>query len=231
MPDRSPTPSRGREAEARRNDKRILEVALEVFAADRRAPMTAVADRAGVGQASLYRRYPNKAALLTEVCRSGMTRIRDAALAALESPGAPWEALVGFLRWYLASGTPRLGALLGSFVPEPELFELAHEANEAMQALVERTAEAGELREDVTGADLTLIVTQISGLTAADVERTAALRARYLALAVQGLALRTAPELPGPAPTTAELEAPWREQGRDRRGPGPRAVEPPTSAP
>jgi AcrR family transcriptional regulator len=205
---------RGRQAEARRNDERIMEAALEVFTADQRAPMSAVAERAGVGQASLYRRYPSKHALLSRVCEQGMSRMREAALAAIVSSGDPWDALTGFLRWYLESGTPRLAGLLGAFDPEEHLFDLAHETNEAMQALVERTANAGRLREDITGADLTLIVTQISTLETADAERTAALRDRYLTLVLQGLALTDAAELPGPAPDAAELEQPWREQQR-----------------
>jgi AcrR family transcriptional regulator len=202
---------RGRQAEARRNDERILEAALEVFSADQRAPMSAVAERARVGQASLYRRYPSRHALPSRVCDRGMTQMRDAARAALRTPGDPWDAFSGFLRWYLESGTSRLAGLLGAFAPEAHLFDLAHETNEAMQALVERTAKAGRLREDITGADLTLIVTQIGTVQAADAERAAALRDRYLTLALEGLALRAAPELPGPAPDAAELEEPWRD--------------------
>lgn len=214
MPASGSTPLPGRQAEARRNDERILQAALEVFTEDVRAPTTAVAARAHVGQASLYRRYRSKDALLARVCEHGMTHMRDAALAALRSPDDPWQALSGFLRWYLESGTPRLARLLGSFTPPEELFQLARDTNEAIQALVERTAAAGRLRDDVTGADLTLIATQISTLEAADPARTTALRDRYLTLALHGLALRDAPQLPGPPPTPAELEQPWRDHQR-----------------
>ena len=206
---------RGRQAEARRNDERLLEAALEVFGADQRAPMSAVAERAGVGQASLYRRYPSKQALLARVCRRGMSSLRDAALAALEDSREPWDAFSSFLRWYVESGTPRLAGLLGSFVPEEDLFQLARESNEAIQALVERTVAAGSLRRDVTGADLTLLVTQISALEASPPERTSALRNRYLTLVLQSLALRDAHELPGPAPDAVELEQPWRDLQAD----------------
>lgn len=202
-------PPRGREAEARRNDARIVAAALDVFAEDAAATMSAVARRAGVGQASLYRRYPSKETLLTEVCRRGMTTMGDAARAALDDPD-PGTALAGFLHWLVDSGTLRLSSLLGSFTPPEQLFMLAREANEALHALVGRAADAGAVRDDITGADLTLIATQIGGLNVGDAERTRALRRRYLTLALQGLALTGTAGLPGPAPDASELEAPWR---------------------
>jgi AcrR family transcriptional regulator len=205
-----PESLRGRQAEARRNDARIVAAALDVFAADVAAPMSAVARRAGVGQASLYRRYPSKDTLLAEVSERGMASIGEAARAALaeDDPGA---ALAGFLRWYIDSGTLRLSGLLGAFTPPERLYTLAHDVNLAMQALVDRARAAEAVRPEVTGADLTLIARQIGALDTGDADRTQVLRQRYLTLALQGLALTGAQPLPGPAPDADELEAPWRE--------------------
>lgn len=203
---------RGRQAEALRNDERVLEAAREVLTAHPRAPMSAVAAHAGVGQASLYRRYRSREELLAQVCVSGMGRMRDAALEALERDDDPWDALSGFLDWYLDSGTPQLAALVGSFRPAEELFVLARETNEAMQALVDRAARAGALRDDVGAADLTLLVTMLSGLRHGSAARGAELRVRYLALIKQALTLRDAEVLPGPAPRSEELVRPWRRQ-------------------
>lgn len=217
---------RGRQSEARRNDARIVEAALAVFAADDAAPMSAVARAAGVGQGTLYRRYANKEVLLAEVCRRGLADIAEAVRAALATP-EPWPALVGFLDWYAESGTLRMSALLGSFDPPDDLFERAHQANLDMQRLVDRTTATGALRADVTGADLTLLATQLGALTVPDPDRARQLRRRYLALAAQALALTDAAPLPGPAPDADELEAPWRHHGRGplltpRRSPGRR---------
>ena len=54
----------GRQAEAARNDQRILEAARAVSLADPGAPVSAVAERAGVGIGGLYRRYRSKEDLL-----------------------------------------------------------------------------------------------------------------------------------------------------------------------
>jgi AcrR family transcriptional regulator len=169
--------------------------------------MSAVAHRAGVGQASLYRRYPSKEALLARVCRNGMERMQRAALSALESPDDLWEALSRFLYWYLESGTPRLAGLLGSFTPAEDLFELARDTNQAIAALVERNVCAGRLRSDVTGADLTLIVTELSRLTAPDPDRAPVLRRRYLTLLLDGMAQLDRPSSPDPLPTPKSSSA------------------------
>ena len=62
---------RGRQAEAERNNVRILEAAREVFIANPAAPISQVALRAGVGIAALYHRYPSKNALLAQLCLDG----------------------------------------------------------------------------------------------------------------------------------------------------------------
>lgn len=214
MPRASEARLRGRQAEARRNDRRILEAALAVFSSDPEAPMSAIARRAEVGQASLYRRYPSKEMLLTRVCERGMARMRQAAMSARESSADPLDALAGFLHWYMDSGTPQLSSLLGSFVPSEDLFRLARETNQAIQALVDDGIAAGLIRADISGADLTLLVTQLAKLEAEDSERATALRKRYLTLILQALAAVNAPALPAAAPDADEIERPWRVANR-----------------
>ena len=65
-------PLRGRQAEAARNDAAILEAARAVFLRDSSAPMSAVAARAGVGVAGLYRRFAGKDELLRSLCGDGL---------------------------------------------------------------------------------------------------------------------------------------------------------------
>jgi len=64
-------PLRGRQAQAAQNDGLILQAAREVFLADPTAPISAVAERAGVGIGALYHRYAGKEDLLRTLCRNG----------------------------------------------------------------------------------------------------------------------------------------------------------------
>ena len=64
----------GRQAQAARNDEVILAAARAVFVADPSAPISAVAERAGVGISALYRRYASKEELLRKLCSDGLAR-------------------------------------------------------------------------------------------------------------------------------------------------------------
>ena len=75
----------GRQAEAARNDQRILDSARAVFVADPGAPITAVARHAGVGISALYTRYGSKEELLRTLCTDGLVIVID-------ETEAPWTA-------------------------------------------------------------------------------------------------------------------------------------------
>src|SRR5438477_29186 len=68
---RKPARPSGRQAQAAHNDALILHAAREVFLADPVAPISAVAERAGVGIGALYHRYAGKEDLLRTLCRNG----------------------------------------------------------------------------------------------------------------------------------------------------------------
>src|SRR3954465_8990190 len=94
----APTPGLpGRRGQAARNDTLILDAARDVFIEDPKAPISAVAERAGVGISALYRRYAGKEDLLRTLCHDGLRRfIAEAEDAATITD--PWTALTTFLR-------------------------------------------------------------------------------------------------------------------------------------
>src|SRR5258706_7946305 len=87
----------GRKGQAVRNDGVILAAARDVFLEDPKAPIAAVAERAGVGISALYRRYAGKEDLLRKLCHDGLRRFIQEAEDADATVSDGWEALRMFL--------------------------------------------------------------------------------------------------------------------------------------
>src|SRR5687768_7910181 len=139
----------GRRGQAARNDEVILAAARDVFLADPKAPISAVADRAGVGISALYRRYASKDDLLRTLCRDGLTRFVTLAEAAAGETDS-WAAFTGFLHGVVDADVHALTVkLAGTFTPTPDLRQLAERSTEVADALVQRAQADGRLRSDV----------------------------------------------------------------------------------
>src|SRR5438552_14236320 len=117
-------PMSGRQAEAARNDQRILESARAVFVADPGAPITAVAKHAGVGISALYTRYGSKAELLRTLCTDGLlifVRETGAAIERVKQGHDHWQVFADFMRHLTDADTSSLTrAFAGKFAPTPE---------------------------------------------------------------------------------------------------------------
>ncbi|HEY2240610.1 MAG TPA: TetR/AcrR family transcriptional regulator [Streptosporangiaceae bacterium] len=218
---RTEGPLSGRRREAAHNDGEILTAAREVFLADPSAPVSAVAARAKVGISALYRRYGSKDDLLRELARDGLARYSAELEQALADDRDPWTVYADCLTRILDGGSQALAQrLAGTFTPTPDMTELARRAGNLALEVHQRAQQAGVLRDDVTSADIVLLLETLSTITGPSRDHSPALRRRYLALLLQALhapgsgpqrAPRSDP-LPGPAPDPAELAARWRGQ-------------------
>lgn len=203
-------PLSGRRAEAARNDGLILEAAREVFTADPGAPISAVAERAGVGIGALYRRYGSKEELLRRLNADGLRRYIAEAEAALADDGDPWRAFCGFMRRAVEGDTHSLTLrLAGTFTPTEELNRAGARGHDLTQRLLDRTKAAGALRADIEVGDLSLLFEQLAAVRVGDRQRTKQLRYRYLALMLEALHVPSAPPLPGPPPAWEEIRRRW----------------------
>jgi AcrR family transcriptional regulator len=198
---------RGRQAEAARNHERLMRAAREVLAATPDAPMARVASNAGVGVATLYRRYASREALLAETWLESVREVEAQARVALDRAGMfPWGAFVGFMTASVASGMGALAAALAQTpAPGEDLVAAERSMNAAIDELLQVAQKAGAVRPDVGVEDVRLLLEQLHAVRAADAAREATLRRRYLELALQALRAPGAAPLPGPAPTAAEL--------------------------
>ncbi|MFG1642130.1 TetR/AcrR family transcriptional regulator [Amycolatopsis sp. NPDC049252] len=200
----------GRRGQAARNDVVILDAARDVFLLDPKAPISAVAERAGVGISALYRRYPSKEFLLCRLCHDGLRRFIAEAEASVEEPD-PWAALTGFLGRVVEADVHSLTVhLAGTFTPTDEMGADARRANELAAGLVARAHESGRLRRDAVTEDVGMILECCAAIRVEDPARTSELRRRYLAMLVEGLESGDGPDLPGPPPRPGEMNGRWR---------------------
>lgn len=203
-------PMSGRKAQAARNDQLILEAARAVFVADPGAPISAVAERAGVGISALYRRYPSKEDLLRKLCGDGLRRHIAEVEVALADDRDPWTAFADFMRRSVAADTASLTQrLAGTFTPTEEQYRDAARARELNDQIFKRARDAGVIRPDVTVTDISMIFEQLAALQLGDDERSHELRQRYLGVILDGLRNPSQTPLPGKAPSWEELTARW----------------------
>jgi AcrR family transcriptional regulator len=190
-------------ADARRNREQLLIAARDVFVeqgAD--APLDDVARRAGVGIATLYRRFPDREALMRAVALDVLERVgAEARLALAEEPNA-FNALVRYMHramdFRIAAVMP---ALLGriSFEDDPDILRAREWAVEPVVRMVELAQADGSLRRDVAFGDIGLMLVRLSRPLPGGFPRQLdeRLAHRHIELLVQGL--RTEAPLPGPA--------------------------------
>jgi len=201
-------------ADAERNLRRILDSARELVAlhgADVSVEM--IARSAGVGVGTIYRRFPDRLALLHAVLLDRVAAI-NALLDELEpaqadDPAAAWEA---FLDGFLASG---LALLLPSLAPlaqqadvfVPEIVAVRDHTVRRVDAFYQEAQRAGIVRTDLGLPEVVLLLAsvlrQLPGLPDAFQQH---LTARRVALVRQALAPGS-PALPGRPTSVPELLA------------------------
>ncbi|MCD7441502.1 TetR/AcrR family transcriptional regulator [Streptomyces lincolnensis] len=196
-------------ADALRNRERIVAAAREMFTEfGPDVPLDEIARRAGVGNATVYRNFPDRDALVREVVCSVMDRTTEAAERALAETGDAFEALERFVH---AAADERISALCpmvrGTFDQyHPDLVAARVRSEELVAALMDRAKAAGQLRTDVDSGDLMVAVAQLSRPPAG----TACVQAdrfvhRHLQVFLDGLRAPAPSVLPGTAVTMEDL--------------------------
>ncbi|MGI8413159.1 MAG: TetR/AcrR family transcriptional regulator [Solirubrobacteraceae bacterium] len=202
-------PLRGRQAEARRNDRLVLDAARRVFAEHGfSAPITAVAEEAGVGIGTLYRRYDGKDELLQHLCVLSLRQNLEAANEALAMDDA-WEGLADYIQRCVDFGAGAFAPVAGTIVTTDEMRELAQAVRSSVSKLVTRAQRVGSLRTDVNVIDVLQLVEHFSRAHPGAGPRTRGPRARQLAIALSGLRADGRLALPAPPPTPEDYEAAW----------------------
>jgi len=152
-------------ADAQRSVDALIAAARELFATTGvDATTREIADRAGVGMGTLFRRFPQRADLIAAVFHSEMNAIADTA-DVLAIDHSPFEALAKWMQAYAAFiGTKRgLAKALSSGDPV-FVGVFAHfdqRLRPAAQKLYEAAVTAGEARSDIDPAELLCAVSTL----------------------------------------------------------------------
>lgn len=179
--------------DAARNRAKILSAAREVFAArGLAASLDDVAERAGVGVGTLYRRFPDKESLVEALFEARVGQIVDLATAALARPDG-WEGLTSFLREVSAvqAGDRGLREIaLSTGYGRSRVAAQRERIDALVQRLVERAREQGSLRAGVTHVDVNLVLFMVGEVAQNATGHRPDVGARYLTVLLDGLRAR-----------------------------------------
>ena len=202
-------------ADARRNRDLLVHAAGELFAEHGPdVPMEEIARRAGVGVGTLYRRFPDRDALVRAVALGSFHRVVANARAAAAEPDG-WSGITRFVRRSVAD--LRLATWLSMWFArtwaelrlDAEQGELRAELLGLLEGLVRRAQREGTMRPDAGVGDLAvllaLVLRPLPGGLAAVTERAIE---RHVAVVLDGLRARVGEPLPGRAITLDDLL--WR---------------------
>lgn len=206
-------------SDAQRNREMVLAAARAVFAEQGLdASLDEIAHRAGVGNATLYRRFPTRESLWDAVFGDTVEEFRRIGEQSLRADD-PWTGFRDYLhRLFERLATDRgLGDLITLSLPETSVLDgLKRRNHRVMATLVRRAKAAGTVRADLTVTDVVLALRAASSVVAA----TAAVRPgawrRPCALLVDSFRAEGAHPLPTPALTAAELTEVMRRYRRQR---------------
>ncbi|MBT2458420.1 TetR/AcrR family transcriptional regulator [Streptomyces sp. ISL-86] len=196
-------------ADAVRNRERILAAAREMFVEfGAEAPLDEIARRAGVGNATLYRHFSDRATLVHHVVLYVMDRV---AAIADDSLAEEPDAFAALCRFTHAAADERMGALCpmladGFDHDHPELLAARTALEKSVETLLTTGQNTGMLRTDIGVGDLMVALSQLSrplpGTACLDADRFVH---RHLQLFLDGLRAPARSALPGAAVTLAVL--------------------------
>ena len=198
--------------DARRNRDRIVTAAKECFAAHGAdVPVEEIARVAGVGVGTLYRRFPDREALIRAVARDSFSRALVEARAALAEETTAWQALVRFLHQStelqlsvrLAMASPLARSIIKD---DPDTERSRRAMLEVLDGVVRSAQAEGSLRPDIGVGDVAMVFVLLLRQVAIPRGDAAPVAGeRSMAIMLDGLRARSATPLPAEPLSAADL--------------------------
>jgi AcrR family transcriptional regulator len=194
-------------ADAARNAERIVRAARDVYGElGPEAPVEAIARRAGVGERTLYRRFPTKAELvraaLDQCIAEDLTPIIEAVRQAVD----PLEGLAQLIEAAISLGAREHNLLTAARRAGSLTSDVSTALIEALTELADRGRRAGVIRADLAAADLPRMIAMLHSVlwtmdTGSDGWR------RYVALMLDAISAGERRPLPPVATLRFEAES------------------------
>ncbi|MFJ4920105.1 TetR/AcrR family transcriptional regulator [Streptomyces sp. NPDC088725] len=200
-------PEAGLRADAERNRDRITAAARRLYATEGLGvSMASVAREAGVGKATLSRRFATREDLITAVFADRMDAYAAAVAEALADPD-PWHGFTRYIEAVCAMQAADRGfadVLTMTFPAAKPLEARRTEAYNGFLDLIARTQATGHLRADFTSQDLVVLLMANAGVVAATGDAAPGTWRRLVghmlrAFAAPGADVPPLPEAPAPA--------------------------------
>lgn len=207
-----PMPPERLRADALANQAKLIDAARAIFA-DRgiNAPLEDIAKQAGVGIATLYRRFGTRDHLIVAAFQPKMEAWADTIAAALADPDVT-RAFPAYLRGVFAQQFQDRGFtdVLGMDFPmSPEIEEARQRGIDGFTELVRRAKRAGCLRKDFSPEDLLIFLMANAGVIHSGGGIAQQASDRLLGYILQASRPQGATKLP-PAPTADQIRADMR---------------------
>jgi AcrR family transcriptional regulator len=177
--------------DAIRSRRAILDAARELYRDDTEASFAEIAHEAGVGQATVYRHFTDRRALLMALADEDMSGLEERLGAVPIGPGSLEELLREMIAGQLRS-QGLIAAIRAGEVDEAEVERLTERVRTLMAPRLRAARDAGLVRPDLTADDALIVLAMVDGAVAPlrDREERARASARAFEIALDGLRLR-----------------------------------------
>lgn len=196
-------------ADAARNVERILRAARDVYGelgAD--APVEAVARRAGVGERTLYRRFPTKGDLVRAALDQSIAQDLTPAIEDARRSEDPLRGLTELIEAAISLGAHDQNLLLAAQRAGSLTADISDSLHEALNQLVRRGQQAGVVRADLVAEDLLRLIGMLYSVLST-MEATSDGWRRYVALILDAISTVEREPLPPAAPFHAPEPNRW----------------------
>ena len=151
--------ARPKRADARRNERALLDAAAAVFVTSGvEAPVRDIAAKAGVGTGTIYRHFPTRADLIVAVYRHQVEACAEAGPALMASSASPHAALGQWINLFVDFLVTKHG-LAAALQPDNAGFDALHayfldRLVPVCAQLLDAAADAGEIGPDMDAYEL-----------------------------------------------------------------------------